>query len=254
VNLYNMLFGMNSKSDLLLAVIGLKRHDVERFRDCDASDDGSEITVYTRTGGGNRDDYPNTVLRHAPGWTRSEDDDFDSTYCTDYFAVPGRWHRDVVALGDPLANGLRAGFAKHLAATLRRDPTEADKEHAAYESERSELSRLKHFMANGHTFVPLDDYAAEKALALAEANGGSLRSCWGIAPLMLVVRTSFQPYPKHADAWRRAGIVRAQIDYDHQWKMDDAYWEHMERFSEKYPLAMAKVRETVEAYNTKAAR
>jgi hypothetical protein len=62
MSLYNALFGMNSQADLLLAVVGLRRVDVERFRDVRI--DGESIAVYSRTGGGNRESYPQEVMRH----------------------------------------------------------------------------------------------------------------------------------------------------------------------------------------------
>lgn len=88
MNLYNLLMGRNPQPDLLLAVIGLQESDIERFRDVFVSDDFKEIHVYTRTGGGNRGDYPNLIMRHSPYWISSEDDDYDCTYCTDVFRVP----------------------------------------------------------------------------------------------------------------------------------------------------------------------
>lgn len=244
MNFYNMLFGMNAQSDLLLAVIGLRKSDVERFRDCFVSDDGATIQVYTRTGGGNREDYPNLTMRALPSWRGSEDDDFDCTYCTDTFAVPVEFVDDVKGLSDILSNGLRTEFAQYLGRTLRRPPTDTDKNAAAYESERAAIGRLRHSMANGHTFVPHDDYSAEQALKLAEANGGKLRSCWGILPLVLEVKRDFIPFPNARDDGTRLSMTRVKVNC--LWKIDAAYWAHMqERWSSVYPLAMAEVAESV---------
>jgi hypothetical protein len=254
MSLYNMLFGRNPKSDLLLAVLGLRSVDIERLRDVHASEDGSTISVYTRTGGGNRDDYPNLTMRKRPEWAGSEDDDFDSTYCTDTFAVPEQWRADVAALSDLLANGMRAEFARHLAATLKREPTDKDKANALYEQERQALARTDHFMANGHTFVPKNDSALKVALDLAETNGGKLRSCWGIAPIVIHVKRDFHPYPKAKDEGSRQDFRRVDVSYDYGWVMDVAYWEHMkERFAESHPLTMAQIAETVEQYIAKQA-
>ena len=180
---YNMLFGMNGHADLLLAAIGFRKVDVERFRDVHVEDGGKTIAVYTRTGGGNRSDYPQVALYRSPYFRSTEDDDFDSTYATFYFDVPARFAKDVAALSSPLANGIRATFGKHLLKTLQREPTQSDIDQAAYDQEREALKRLPHVMANGHTFVPLTDCAMESALKMAEANGGDLRSTWGILPL-----------------------------------------------------------------------
>ena len=254
MSLYNILFGKNSQSALLLAVVGLRECDVERFRDVSASDDGSTISVYSRTGGGNRSDYPNTLMRHLSGWNGSEDDDFDSTYATDTFTVPERWRKDVVALGDPLAHGLRRAFARHLSRTLRREPTENDKAATLYENERAALARTRHSMANGHTFVPHDDAALLVALKLAEANGGKLRSCWGIAPITIIVKRDFQNYPNHKDPKERETRTRVEVNYDYQWTMDLAYWDHMQRrFAADFPLTFANIRNDVEAHCAKQA-
>ena len=250
---YNMLFGMNAQSDLLLAVIGLKRVDVERFRDCSASNDGSAITVYSRTGGGNRESYPNLIMRKRPEWQGSQDDDFDSTYCTDEFSVPEQWRGDVVGLGDVLTHGLRSEFARHLAATLQREPSQADKDQAAHDAEAAALKRTEHFMANGHTFVPWTDSALIVALDLGEKNGGELRSCWGIMPLSISVCRDVQPYPKAPDQRLRETLNRVSLGYE--WKIDGAYWAHMQkRFTASHPVTMAKITEAVNAHLAREAK
>lgn len=255
MSLYNMIFGRNAQSDLLLAVIGLKQVDVERFRDVHLEDDGKIIAIYTRTGGYNREDYPQVALYRSPLFRSTEDDDFDSTYATFYFNTPPEFVSDVVALSDPLANGIRPEFGQHLLRTLRREPTEADLSSAAYEREREALARLSHFMANGHTFVPQSDAAMEGALKLAEANGGSLRSCWGIMPLCIEVRRDFYPWPKAKDERDRGALTRVEVRYDYGWNIDVDYWRHcQERFSEAYPLTMAAIEKAVDARLARAAR
>lgn len=251
MSLYNMLFGRNPASALLLAVVGLRDCDIERMRNVFVSDNGKVIEVYTRTGGGNRDDYPQEGMRSLPGWLYSSDDDYDSTYCTDGIEIPEEWRQDVANLSDPLAHGIRPEFARHLALTLRREPTEADKAQEAYQAEASSLSRTRHMMANGHTFVPLDDAAMELALELAEANDGQLRSCWGIAPLTVYAKRSHNPYPNAMDESLRARVDRLRIDY--HWSIDKHYWQHcLDRWGEAYPKAMEKIAKTVERYIDKA--
>lgn len=249
-----MLFGMNSQSALLLAVIGLREVDVERFRDIRADDGGAIIEVYTRTGGGNREAYPNVTMRKRPEWRCSVDDEDDTTYCTDTFDVPEQWRQDVDHLKDILTHGLRPEFAQHLAAALRREPTEADKAQRAQDSEASALRRTRHFMANGHTFVPLDDHALKTALDLAEKNGGKLLSCWGIAPIALTVKRDFHPYPNAKGEADRQHFVRLETGYDCMWAMDAAYWEHMKaRFGDSHPLAMGEIAATVANHQKKTA-
>lgn len=248
MSLYNMLFGRNPQTALLLAVIGLRENDVERLRDVSAEPDGSEISVYTRTGGGNREDYPNLALRKAEGWSGSVDDSFDSTYCTDTFAVPVQWQADVAGLSDILTHGLRPEFAQHLSKTLRREPTESDKEAAAYAAEAAALSSVRGYKANGHTFVPYDDSAMKKALELAEANEGRLRSCWGILPLALEVKQNHRPYPNAPSADLNQHIVRAEIDVRFNWAIDEEYWQHcVARWATVFPKAIAQIQEQVDA-------
>jgi len=134
-------------------------------------------------------------MRKLPSWRGSHDEEFDNTYADDHFGVPEEWIEDVKALKDILGNGIRKEFGQHLLATLRREPTEGDKCMAVYEKEQSELSRTRHFKANGHTFVPVDDAAMETALKLAGANGGELRSAWGIFPMSLTIKTNEIRWP-----------------------------------------------------------
>ena len=86
MSLYNMLFGMNPEASDILGLIGINVGDVERFRDCFIAD--GQIQVYTRTGGGNRESYPNKVLTSNQYYIYDEDDTYDCTYATYYFKIP----------------------------------------------------------------------------------------------------------------------------------------------------------------------
>jgi hypothetical protein len=85
--LYNILFGQSPIADELLAIVGLTRDDCGRFRDCYLNEVGSEVHVYTRNGGGNRDGYM-PDFSGDPLYLGDEDDDFDCTYATIRFRVP----------------------------------------------------------------------------------------------------------------------------------------------------------------------
>jgi hypothetical protein len=61
-----MLFGKNPGTEVILALIGFKEHDVERFRDCWIDYEEKEIGVYTRTGGRNREDLSAGVTLSKP--------------------------------------------------------------------------------------------------------------------------------------------------------------------------------------------
>lgn len=86
MTMYNMLFGKNPDTKTILSALSLTELDVERFRDCWIV--GEKIVIFTRTGGGNREDYPNTALVNHPLYLYDEDDDFDQTYAYYYFAIP----------------------------------------------------------------------------------------------------------------------------------------------------------------------
>jgi hypothetical protein len=130
MSLYNMLHGMNPVAPILKAVLGLdqERDDTPkwpkndkgddwypyddgsipagekyieeriakadwptgRFRDIYLNEDATLITLYTRNGGGNRDEYfwVFDILRKHPQYVRNWDDDFDCTYAYIEFKVP----------------------------------------------------------------------------------------------------------------------------------------------------------------------
>lgn len=97
-NMYNMIFGQNSASDVILATLGLTKGDTGRFRDCFVAN--GEIAVYTRNGGGNREQYQEVIdeLAKHPCYLRDEDDDFDCTYATIYFSFPKEFAEDLAKL------------------------------------------------------------------------------------------------------------------------------------------------------------
>lgn len=90
MSLYNMLFGRNPYSQILLSLLGLSESDCGRFRDCFTNENGTEIHVYTRNGGGNREEYQDTIdeLAKHPCYLSDADDDYDCTYATIVFRVP----------------------------------------------------------------------------------------------------------------------------------------------------------------------
>lgn len=119
MSLYNLVHGENPFSRILLAILGLDRDQIPRYRDCWFT--GSEIAVHTRTGGGNREyyedkescraNYPecfngeknppgpwNSDLRKIESFLRDEDDDYDPTYATFYYSVPETILKELQAL------------------------------------------------------------------------------------------------------------------------------------------------------------
>lgn len=96
MSMYNMLFGVNGASPLLLGALGLKADDVPRFRNCFIQ--GENIVIYTRTGGPNRDRFDNSPLEEHPLFVESEDDNFDCTYASFYFKFPEQYKAELEAI------------------------------------------------------------------------------------------------------------------------------------------------------------
>ena len=104
MSMYNLLFGQNEHSELILAMLHLTKEDVGRFRDVFINN--GEIAIYTRNGGGNREHWdfspgasageechcPGCIITYRlpkhPNYLRDKDDNFDFTYATIYFSIP----------------------------------------------------------------------------------------------------------------------------------------------------------------------
>lgn len=94
MSLYNMIYGFNPACILLLPMLGRKHEEYPRFRDCWLTEDGN-IAVYTRVGGGNRNQgYNEEVLYADPNFIRTFDDEYDNTYGVYEFRVPEKWKAD----------------------------------------------------------------------------------------------------------------------------------------------------------------
>jgi len=76
----------NVNKEIALKAIGINIEDIERFRGAGVQD--GEIIIHARTGGGNRENYPNEILTSNPYYLRDEDDGFDCTYADYYFSIP----------------------------------------------------------------------------------------------------------------------------------------------------------------------
>lgn len=97
-----MLFGRNPAAEILLAMLNLTPSSVGRFRDCYPSEDGERIIVYTRNGGGNREEYQGVLddLKSNPNWLQDYDDDYDCTYASIEFSVPTEFKELVKEIAD----------------------------------------------------------------------------------------------------------------------------------------------------------
>ena len=87
-----MLHGVNPLAGGLLATLGFTQDNFGRLRDCYLVevDDELRIAVFTRCGGGNRDDYQHVFdwAMEQENYVRDFDDDYDSTYATIEFSIP----------------------------------------------------------------------------------------------------------------------------------------------------------------------
>lgn len=102
MSLYNALFGENKLRPLLLKVLGIDQPDGEfdsgRFRDIYLNGDGTRIILYTRNGGGNRDEYQyvlDNFSENHPNYIKDYDDDFDCTYAYVEFSVPDGYKEEL---------------------------------------------------------------------------------------------------------------------------------------------------------------
>lgn len=103
MSMHQLLNGTNPATFFILPMLGRHPDTYPRFRDCYALNDefgNAGIQVYTRVGGGNRQDYVEAIaeLIDHPEYVKNEDDDFDSTYATFTFNVPEKWKAQFDAL------------------------------------------------------------------------------------------------------------------------------------------------------------
>ena len=101
MSLYNLMNGVNQSTFYILPMLEKHPDGYPRFRDCflwDAENPeyDDHIIIYTRTGGGNRDDYEveNEAMRQMEGFVTDYDDSFDCTYASWVFKVPDKWKPD----------------------------------------------------------------------------------------------------------------------------------------------------------------
>lgn len=123
MNLYNMTNGVNPATFVVLPMLGKHPDEYPRFRDCFLADEErpelkDHIHVYTRTGGGNREDYEaeNQAIRQIPGFVTDYDDGFDRTYASWVFRVPEYWKDDY----DKIMSGNIKGVSTEYQSELRR--------------------------------------------------------------------------------------------------------------------------------------
>ena len=103
MSLYNMMFGVNPLAKVLIKMLELKKDDVGRFRDIFYDKKKNLIVLYTRNGGGNREEYQHifdALEANHPHYVRDYDDEFDSTYAYIEFKVPEQYKEMLDKLSD----------------------------------------------------------------------------------------------------------------------------------------------------------
>jgi hypothetical protein len=83
--------GLNDEGEAFVnECIEKKQYMTGRFRDIYLNEDGTLITLYTRNGGGNRNEYFYIfdILKTHPNYLNDYDDDFDGTYAYVEFSIP----------------------------------------------------------------------------------------------------------------------------------------------------------------------
>jgi len=129
MGLYNSVFGCHPLALKYLALLGLKHENFGRFRD--AYPQTGAVVIYTRVGGGNRDDYPQVfeMAKNHPLFLEAVDDEFDRTYCSFRFRFPERG-RDPLpgefleCLPSPLGGNLDVAWrvVHHMRASVPSEP------------------------------------------------------------------------------------------------------------------------------------
>lgn len=114
MNMYNMVNGVQPATFFILPMLGKHPDKYPRFRDCFAGEQNTDgdvdqfgipvqkhgdemlISVYTRVGGNNREDYEKEIeeMQAMPEYVKDFDDDFDSTFATFVFKVPEKFKED----------------------------------------------------------------------------------------------------------------------------------------------------------------
>lgn len=116
MSLYNTLFGMNEETPALLGMIGLNKEYFKRFRDIELIEKGTKIRVFTRLGGGNREDYKNEweKIRSNELYIKDYDDEFDETYAYIEFNIPEKYKTTAIKMFKEEPQSFEDKFKKEL--------------------------------------------------------------------------------------------------------------------------------------------
>jgi hypothetical protein len=85
--LYNMVNGVNACSVVICRLLDINFDKIDRFRDSGVDVDNKVAWIYARTGGNNRESYPNKELTSNRYYVKDYDDEFDNTYALYEFDI-----------------------------------------------------------------------------------------------------------------------------------------------------------------------
>lgn len=150
MSLYNMLFGENNETPILLGMLGLNKDFFDRFRDVELIKDGTIIRVFTRLGGGNREGYEQTwnKIQSHELYIKDYDDDFDCTYAYIEFDIPDKYKKTAKKMfkGEPVS--FEDKFMKEI--------NEMDKPGTkAFENAQKIADKINNAIENGETNIGL---------------------------------------------------------------------------------------------------
>ena len=103
MSLYNMIKGFSPACLLVMPMLGRKRDEWPRFRDCFIAKNGDtrEIHIFTRVGSANQNcGYGEDELYKDPNYLRFVDCGEDTTYGTYIFKCPAKWEKDFDRIND----------------------------------------------------------------------------------------------------------------------------------------------------------
>lgn len=94
MSIYNLAYGVNPATFIILPMLDKHLDEYPRFRDCFVTED-NRICVLTRVGGGNRNcGYGEETLYQSPYFVKTYDAEWDNTYGYYEFNVPEKWRTD----------------------------------------------------------------------------------------------------------------------------------------------------------------
>lgn len=116
MSLYNMLFGTNEEAPVLLGMLSVNKEYFSRFRDVELIESGTKIRVFTRLGGGNREEYKENwdKIRKHELYLKDYDDEFDTTYAYIEFNIPEQYKETAKKMFKEEPDSFQKKFEKEL--------------------------------------------------------------------------------------------------------------------------------------------